>query len=112
MRSLKYDEIVTDAESLNSEIYDGNTRIIDVRRENEYKKNHIINSVSRKFISVVVRTNDQHRIIEPLKRFQKIMGDVKFYYVPNNHHYLFCQHQLQYCLFEPHLPIVYNPLQI
>lgn len=43
---MRYDEIITDAESLSSEIYDGNTRIIDVRRENEYKKNHIVNSVN------------------------------------------------------------------
>jgi len=36
----------TDADSLRSEMRDNSVRVIDVRKEDEYKQNHISNSVN------------------------------------------------------------------
>jgi len=37
----EFDKITTDVDSLRSEIRDKSVRVIDVRREDDYKRNHI-----------------------------------------------------------------------
>ncbi len=49
MCSLSQEKVVkitTDIESLRSEIRDNSVRVIDVRREDDYKQNHIPNAVN------------------------------------------------------------------
>ena len=40
------DKITTDIDSLRSEIRDNSVRVIDVRREDDYKQDHISNAVN------------------------------------------------------------------
>ena len=71
MCSLSQEKVVkttTDIESLRSEIRDKSVRVIDVRREEDYKQNHIPTAVNLDFSTLFkpLKNQDPHTIYQPL----------------------------------------------